>query len=101
VHALTLPSLPPPPTPPRGARGISGVSRKFKILDDDGSKSLNKEEFKKGMRECSLDLNSKVTLPTLNLLGRTQPLKLPSFHFAPAGARHLVRSLRQGQGRLH
>ena len=43
----------------RGARGISGVSRKFKILDDDGSKSLNKEEFKKGMRECDLDLSGK------------------------------------------
>ncbi|GMH50882.1 hypothetical protein TrRE_jg5132 [Triparma retinervis] len=48
----------------RGARGISGVSRKFKILDDDGSKSLNMEEFKKGMRECELDLSAK----ELNLL---------------------------------
>ena len=43
----------------RGARGIGGVGRKFKILDDDGSKSLNLDEFKKGMRECELDLTAK------------------------------------------
>ena len=40
----------------RGARGIGGISRKFKILDDDGTKSLSRDEFKKGMRECDLDL---------------------------------------------
>ena len=40
----------------RGARGIVGIGRKFRIMDDDGSKSLSLGEFKKAMRECSLDL---------------------------------------------
>jgi hypothetical protein len=40
----------------RGASGIIGLSRKFRIMDDDGSKSLNLSEFKKGIRECALDL---------------------------------------------
>ena len=31
----------------RGARGISGIGRKFKIADDNNSKSLDVEEFKK------------------------------------------------------
>ena len=37
----------------RGARGIIGLQRKFKIMDDDGSKTLNMAEFKKAMRECA------------------------------------------------
>eukprot|EP00937_MAST-01D_sp_MAST-1D-sp2_P005681 g5681.t1 len=41
----------------RGARGIIGLSRKFRIMDDDGSKSLNLGEFKKAMRECNLSLD--------------------------------------------
>jgi hypothetical protein len=36
----------------RGASGIVGLGRKFRIMDDDGSKSLNMAEFKKAMREC-------------------------------------------------
>ena len=40
----------------RGARGISGISRKFKIMDDDDSKSLSKDEFTKAMRECDIGL---------------------------------------------
>jgi Ca2+-binding EF-hand superfamily protein len=28
-----------------------GLQRKFKIMDDDGSKSLNMAEFKKAMKE--------------------------------------------------
>mgnify|MGYP002053829667 CR=1 FL=1 len=30
-----------------------------KIMDDDGSKSLNMAEFKKAMKECTLDLNGR------------------------------------------
>ena len=41
----------------RGARGIIGLGRKFRIIDDDGSKSINKEEFQKATAECALDLN--------------------------------------------
>eukprot|EP01038_Epipyxis_sp_PR26KG_P004385 gene4385-6201_t len=40
----------------RGARGIVGLQRKFRIMDDDNSKSLNLVEFKKAMKECSLSL---------------------------------------------
>lgn len=35
----------------RGCGGIIGLQRKFKIMDDDGSKSLNMAEFKKAMKE--------------------------------------------------
>jgi Ca2+-binding EF-hand superfamily protein len=40
----------------RGARGIIGLSRKFKIMDDNGNKSLSMSEFKKAMKECELEL---------------------------------------------
>ena len=40
----------------RGARGIVGLQRKFRIMDDDGSKTLNMIEFKKAIRECGLKL---------------------------------------------
>jgi hypothetical protein len=40
----------------RGAKGIIGLARKFRIFDDDGSKSLSMSEFKKGIKECSLNL---------------------------------------------
>ena len=40
----------------RGARGIIGLSRKFKIMDDNGSKTLSMSEFKKAMKECDLEL---------------------------------------------
>lgn len=37
-----------------GSAGIFGLSRKFRIMDDDGSGTLSWEEFKKGMKECEL-----------------------------------------------
>lgn len=43
----------------RGARGIVGLQRKFRIMDDDGSGTLNLAEFKKGMKECSLNLTDQ------------------------------------------
>lgn len=36
--------------------GISSLAKKFKIMDDDRSGSLNFTEFRKGIRECRLDL---------------------------------------------
>lgn len=37
-----------------GARGIIGLSRKFRIMDDDGSKCITIAEFKKAVRELGL-----------------------------------------------
>jgi len=40
----------------RGARGIQGIGRKFKIADDNNSKTLDKEEFKKAMHDFRIGL---------------------------------------------
>uniref|UniRef100_A0A1B0B310 EF-hand domain-containing protein n=1 Tax=Glossina palpalis gambiensis TaxID=67801 RepID=A0A1B0B310_9MUSC len=39
----------------RGARGIVGLGRVFRIMDDDGSKTLSVEEFSDGIKECGLN----------------------------------------------
>jgi len=41
----------------RGARGIQGIGRKFKIADDNNSKSLDSEEFKKAMHDFRVGLS--------------------------------------------
>jgi hypothetical protein len=41
----------------RGASGIIGMGRIFRIMDDDGSKSLNMAEFKKGIKENGLNFS--------------------------------------------
>lgn len=41
----------------RGARGIVGIQRKFRIIDDDGDKRLSYNEFKKALRECSIEVS--------------------------------------------
>eukprot|EP01039_Chlorochromonas_danica_P000069 gene69-75_t len=38
----------------RGARGFVGLQRKFRIMDDDGSRTLNLVEFKKALRESGV-----------------------------------------------
>jgi hypothetical protein len=44
----------------RGALGICGLARKFKIMDDDESGTLDKDEFTKAMKECDVcDLSKK------------------------------------------
>jgi hypothetical protein len=41
----------------RGAKGIRGLARKFKIMDDDGNKQLDKYEFSKALTEMGLVVN--------------------------------------------
>eukprot|EP00736_Rhodelphis_marinus_P014063 Rmarinus@m.12362 len=40
----------------RGVKGCAAVGRLFRIMDDDGSKQLSREEFVNGMRDCGLRL---------------------------------------------
>ncbi len=40
----------------RGGRGIVGLQRIFKIMDDDGSKSLNRMEFEKACKDFKIDI---------------------------------------------
>jgi hypothetical protein len=43
-----------------GAAGIAGLSRKFRIMDDDQSGTLDMQEFIKGIKECKVaDLSDK------------------------------------------
>ena len=41
----------------RGARGVIGLQRQFRIMDDDGSKSLNQYEFTKAMNDFQLNFS--------------------------------------------
>lgn len=41
----------------RGASGIKGIGRQFRIIDDDGSKSLDKKEFYKGCTDFGANLS--------------------------------------------
>jgi Ca2+-binding EF-hand superfamily protein len=43
----------------RGVRGIVALQRRFKIMDDNNSGSINMSEFKKAMRECSINLSDE------------------------------------------
>jgi len=44
----------------RGAKGFIGLQRKFRIMDDNGDQALDYLEFKKGMKECALNLTDEV-----------------------------------------
>lgn len=43
----------------RGSAGIKGIGRVFKIMDDDRNRTLDFNEFKKGMRDYGLHLEPK------------------------------------------
>ena len=43
----------------RGGSGIAGLARKFRIMDDDNSKSLSMGEYKKAMKEMNLDFTDR------------------------------------------
>ena len=43
----------------RGAKGVIGLQRQFKIMDDDGSKSLNKYEFIKACSDFGLGFSKE------------------------------------------
>ncbi|KAG6622217.1 Calcyphosin-like protein [Phytophthora cinnamomi] len=42
-----------------GAKGICGLGRKFRIIDDDGNRSLSLDEFRKAVSEHALELSEK------------------------------------------
>ena len=48
----------------RGCNGFFGLQRRFKIMDDDGNKTLSMGEFKKALKELKLNL-SEVDLRAL------------------------------------
>ena len=54
----------------RGANGLLGLSRIFRIMDDDGTKSLNMNEFKKAMRDMALMLTETEVKQLFQLFDR-------------------------------
>ncbi|CAG5114128.1 Oidioi.mRNA.OKI2018_I69.chr2.g8198.t1.cds [Oikopleura dioica] len=40
----------------RGSSGIKGLGRTFRIMDDDGNKKIDFQEFKRGLRDYGVDL---------------------------------------------
>ncbi len=42
----------------RGVRGIFGIGRVFRIMDDDGSKTLSRAEFEKACRDFKVEMSS-------------------------------------------
>ena len=54
----------------RGARGIQGISKKFKIADDNDSKSLDKMEFKKAMHDFRIGLTDGQVVTAFKIFDR-------------------------------
>ena len=55
----------------RGSRGIMGLGRQFKIADDDGSKNLNVEEFKKAVHDFRVGLSAKQAVTLFGVFDRS------------------------------
>jgi len=60
----------------RGANGIKGLARTFKIFDDDGSKSLDKNEFRNGVRDYGIILEKDVIDSAFDSLDKDKSGKL-------------------------
>ncbi|CAF0912184.1 unnamed protein product [Adineta steineri] len=45
----------------RGAQGIKGLSILFRVMDDDGNRKLNMDEFRKGVQEYGLNFSKAET----------------------------------------
>jgi Ca2+-binding EF-hand superfamily protein len=43
----------------RGGRGMIGLRRQFKIMDDNGSGTLDQYEFKKGIKDFQIGIDEK------------------------------------------
>lgn len=43
----------------RGASGILGMGRAFRVMDDDGSKTLSLDEFATGIRDAGLNVDDE------------------------------------------
>ena len=54
----------------RGTRGISSISRKFKIADDNNSKSLDVGEFKKAMSDFRIGMSDQQCVKVFHLFDR-------------------------------
>ena len=54
-----------------GANGILSISKKFRIIDDDNSGSLDQNEFIKAMKECdAIDLSARAMNHLFSYLGK-------------------------------
>lgn len=53
----------------RGSSGFIGLQRKFKIMDDDGSKSLNMLEFKKALKETVPEMSDSEVSTLFRMFG--------------------------------
>ena len=49
----------------RGAKGIVGLQRQFRIIDDNGSKSLDMSEFKKALTDTRIQLKKSTDAEVL------------------------------------
>lgn len=43
----------------RGGRGMIGLRRQFKIMDDNGSGTLDQYEFRKGIKDFQIGIDEK------------------------------------------
>lgn len=54
----------------RGSRGIIGIQRCFKIIDDDGSKTLSRSEFTKACRDFRINISDEEIGSLFNAVDR-------------------------------